>query len=56
LLNRLAHIAGLGNVRQVNLGLELLCLYSRARAAATAAGLGMLGKIPLNTLRLVHFY
>jgi hypothetical protein len=42
-------------MRQVNLGLELICRGGRARATDAAAGLRMLRKVPLHTLRFIHF-
>jgi hypothetical protein len=56
LLDEFPNIARLGDMRQVNLGLEFL---GRGRwtgaAASAAAGLGILRKIPLYTLRFIHF-
>jgi len=55
LLDGFPHIARFGDMRQVNLGLELLCRGGRARATAATAGLRMLRKILLHTLRFVRF-
>jgi hypothetical protein len=53
LRDRLQYIAGFGDVRQVDLGLELVGCRGCTRASA-GAGL-MLRKILLNALRFVHF-
>jgi hypothetical protein len=54
LRNRLQHVSRLGDVRQVDLGLELFRQRTRA-ATAGAAGLSVLRVILLHALRLVHF-
>jgi hypothetical protein len=54
LLDQFPHIAGLGDVRQVNLGFELLGLSWRSEAAA-AAGFCMLRKVLLDPLCFIHF-
>jgi len=55
LLDGFPHIARFGDVRQVNLGLELIWRGGRARATAAAAGLRMFRKVSLHTLRFIHF-
>jgi len=55
LRDRLQHISGFGDVRQIDLGLELFRLCARAAAAGAAAGLSVLSVILLDALRLIHF-
>jgi hypothetical protein len=54
LRNRLQDVSWLGDVRQVDLGLELFRLRART-ATRTAARLAVLRIILLHALRLVHF-
>jgi hypothetical protein len=52
--NRLHHIAGLGDVRKVNLrGNRLAC--ARRRSASVTGGMLSAAKIPANLLGLVFF-
>ena len=53
--NRLEHIAGLGNVRQINLGLELVGGRTRGATGKGTSGLTVLGVILPDALRFVHF-
>ncbi len=55
LLDQLPHIARLGDMRQVDLGLELIRRRGCCARAAAAAGLCMLRKVFLHALRLIHF-
>jgi len=55
LRDRLQHVSRFGDVREVNLGLELFRLGARAAAAGAAAGLSVLSVILLDALRLIHF-
>jgi hypothetical protein len=57
LLDQFPHITRLGDMRQVNLGLELLGRGHCARGGASGAtaALGMLRKVPLHALRFIHF-
>jgi hypothetical protein len=54
LRDRLQHIAWLGDVRQVDLWLELVCSWRGRARAATCAGL-MLGKVIFYALGFVFF-
>ena len=54
LCDRLQHVSGFGDMRQVDLRLELFRLRARGTAAG-AAGLSMLSVIFLDELRLIHF-
>jgi hypothetical protein len=54
LRDRLQHVPRFGDVRQVDLGLELFRLEART-AAAGAAGLSVVRVILLDALRLIHF-
>jgi hypothetical protein len=54
LRDRLEHVSGFGDVRQVDLGLELFRLSART-ATAGAAGLAVFSVILLHALRLIHF-
>ncbi len=53
LRDRLQHIAGLGDVRQVKLGLEFVRCCARRGASST--GFGVLRKVLLDLLRFIHF-
>ena len=55
LRDRLQHVSRLGDVRQVDLGLELFRLRARAAAGGGAARLAVLGVILFHALRLIHF-
>jgi hypothetical protein len=55
LLDKLPHVARLGDMRQVDLGLELIRRRGRCARAAAAAGLCMLRKVSLHALRLIYF-
>jgi hypothetical protein len=52
--NRLQHVSRLGDVRQVDLGLELFSLCTRATTGG-AAGLSVLTVILPHALRFIHF-
>jgi len=55
LRNRLQHVTGLGDVREVNLGLELFFGGMRSSTRRSGAEFAMLGVILPDALRLVHF-
>ncbi len=54
LRDRLQHVSRLGDVREIDLGLELFRMRARG-PTGTAAGLAVLGIVLLDALRLVHF-
>ncbi len=55
LRDRFQHVSGLGDVRQVDLGLELLRLCTRTSAGRAAAVLAVLSEVLFDALRLIHF-
>jgi hypothetical protein len=55
LRDRLQYIAGFGDMRQVDLGLELIHRRAAARAAARRARFAMLLVVLLDLLGFIHF-